>query len=170
MIVLSLGSNLRSKFGDKFQNLELAMSFLESYGILIEKKSSFYETPSYPDKKKPKFINIVIAVKTELPPVDLMSVLIHIEEKLERKRNKKNDPRTCDIDIIDYNGQIIQFNYRNHDLIVPHKNLSNRNFVLYPLKEIIPNWNHPKTKEDINSLIEKLSTQEKNSILKVKKP
>ena len=169
MIVLSLGSNLNSNFGDRFQNLELAISFLENYGILIEKRSSFYETPSFPDKNNPKFINIVITVKTQLPPVDLMSVLIHIEEKLGRKRKQKNDPRTCDIDIIDYNAEVIKFSYRDINLTIPHKNLSNRNFVLYPLKEIIPNWNHPKTKEDVNTLIEKLSEEEKNSILKIEK-
>ena len=42
-----------------------------------------------------------------MPPEDLASVLLFIEEKLGRKRNKKNDPRTCDIDIIDINGKII---------------------------------------------------------------
>ena len=82
MIILSLGSNLSSKFGDRFKNLEIAMNYLEGYGILIEKKSSFYETPSYPNTNDPKFINVIISVKTKLPPIDLMSVLIHIEEKL----------------------------------------------------------------------------------------
>ena len=54
MIILSLGSNLSSKFGNRFDNLNFALSSLESFGILIEKKSSFYETPSYPDIKKTK--------------------------------------------------------------------------------------------------------------------
>ena len=79
MIILGLGSNLPSRHGDKFQNLNLAMSSLEEYGIKIIKKSSFYETPSYPNKENPKFINAVILVETILPPVDLMSVLIFIE-------------------------------------------------------------------------------------------
>ena len=89
------------------------MSYLEGYKIEIIKKSNFYETCSYPNKENPKFINIVISVKTHLSPVDLMSVLLFIEEKLERKRNKKNDPRTCDVDIIDYNNQILDFRYKN---------------------------------------------------------
>ena len=120
MIILGLGSNLSSSFGDRFDNINLAMAFLESYDIKIFKKSSFYETLSYPNQKNPKFINIVILVKTHLPPVDLMSVLIFIEEKLERKRAKKNDPRTCDIDIIDYNSQIVDFKYKNLNLTLPH--------------------------------------------------
>tara|TARA_B100000700_G_scaffold308193_1_gene385545 strand:+ start:289 stop:801 length:513 start_codon:yes stop_codon:yes gene_type:complete len=169
MIILSLGSNLSSKFGDRFKNLEIAMNYLEGYGILIEKKSSFYETPSYPNMNDPKFINVIISVKTKLPPIDLMSVLIHIEEKLGRKRNKKNDPRTCDIDIIDYEQKIINFKYRDLDLIVPHERMHSRNFVLFPLIEIIPNWIHPQTKENISDIINKLSNEDRKSVLKVNK-
>ena len=96
-------------------------------------------------------------------------MLIFIEETLERKRRKKNDPRTCDIDIIDYNNQIINFKYKDLDFTVPHKKLIYRNFVLFPLQEIYPDWKHPKTKELISILIENLSKEDKNSILKIKK-
>ena len=169
MIFLGIGSNLSSSFGNRFVNINLAMSYLEKYGIQVIKKSSFYETLSRPNKKNPKFINIVISVKTNLPPVDLMPVLILIEKKLERKRNKKNDPRTCDIDIIDYNKQVFNFQYKNLDITLPHKKLTSRNFVLFPLKEIFPEWKHPKTKEIIDVLIQKLSEENKKSILKIKK-
>ena len=169
MIFLGLGSNLPSKYGDSFANINLAISSLEAYGIKVIKKSSFYKTPSYPDRENPKFINVVILVKTNLPPIDLMSVLIFIEEKLERKRVKKNDPRTCDIDIIDYNSQILNLKYNNLDFTVPHKELTSRNFVLFPLQEISPMWKHPKTKETISNLIQKLNEESKNSILKIDK-
>ena len=86
MILLGLGSNLSSSFGDRFENINLAISCLEGYGIKVINKSSFYETLSYPDKQNPKFINIIISIKTNLPLVDLASVLIFVEEKLERKR------------------------------------------------------------------------------------
>ena len=169
MILLGLGSNLSSSFGDRFQNIDLAVSALEGYGIQLKKKSSYYESLSYPNKSNPKFINIVIGIETHLPPEDLASVLIFIEESLERKRKKENDPRTCDIDIIDYKGQIIDFKYKDLDFIVPHKKLIYRNFILYPLQEILPHWKHPKTKELISVLIEKLPKEDKNSILKITK-
>ena len=169
MIILGLGSNLSSSYGDRFRNINLAMAYLEVYGIKILKKSSYYETLSYPNKNNPKFINIVVLVETHLPPIDLMSVLIFIEEKLERKRDKKNDPRTCDIDIIDHNGQILDFNYKNLNLTLPHEKLLYRNFVLIPLHEILPEWQHPKTKDSIDVLIYKLSNEDKNSILKINK-
>ena len=169
MIFLGLGSNLPSKYGDRFTNINLAISSLEGYGIKVIKKSSFYETPSYPNKENPKFINAVILVETILPPIDLMSVLIFIEEKLERKRGKKNDPRTCDIDIIDYNSEILNLRYNNLELTVPHKELTSRNFILFPLQEISPTWKHPKTKEIISVLLQKLNDEDKNSILKIVK-
>ena len=169
MILLGLGSNLSSSFGDRFQNIDLAVLVLESYGLQLKKKSSYYESLSYPKNRNPKFINIVIEIETHLSPEDLASVLIFIEEFLERKRKKKNDPRTCDIDIIDYNSQIIEFKYKDLDFTVPHIKLIYRNFILYPLQEILPDWKHPKTKELISILIEKLPKEDKNSILKIKK-
>tara|TARA_Y100000590_G_C15459002_1_gene915726 strand:- start:139 stop:651 length:513 start_codon:yes stop_codon:yes gene_type:complete len=169
MVLLSLGSNLSSNYGDRFANIELAVSGLNGYGINVKKKSSYYETPSYPNKNNPKFINIVIEVETQLPPEDLASVLIFIEERLGRKRGEKNDPRTCDIDIIDYKNKILNFKYKDLDFTVPHEKLIYRNFVLFPLQEISPNWKHPKTNELIGALIDNLSNEDKNSILKVNK-
>ena len=99
----------------------------------------------------------------------MASVLITIEESLERKRNEKNDPRTCDIDIIDYNNKVINFKYKDLDFTVPHKKLVYRNFVLFPLHEISPNWKHPKTKELVSTLIKNIPKEDKNSILKIKK-
>ena len=89
MIFLAIGSNLPSKFGDRFKNIELAMNYLQKNNISIVKKSSFYETLSYPDKIKPKFINVVISVKCNLEPEVLAGIIIDIEEKLDRKRSKK---------------------------------------------------------------------------------
>ena len=169
MFLLGLGSNLPSSFGNRFENLSLATSYLEEHQIKIIKRSSFYETPSYPDIKNPKFINIVVEVSTYLSPEDLASVLIFVEKKLERKRMKKNDPRTCDIDIIDYNGKVFDFIYKNLIFKVPHEKLTYRNFVLYPLREIVPKWVHPKTKDSIDELITKLPNEEKKCILKIAK-
>ena len=167
MIILGIGSNLPSSFGDRFKNIDLALSSLNGYEIIINKKSSYYETPSYPDNKNPKFINIVIEVKTKLPPIDLASVLIFIEESLERKRNIKNDPRTCDIDIIDYENKVMNFKYKELDFKVPHEKMAYRNFVLYPLQEIKPEWRHPENDKPISVLIDELPMKDKKSILKL---
>ena len=167
MIFVGIGSNLNSSFGDRFKNINFALSYLESYQINIIKKSNFYETPSYPNKRNPKFINIVIQIKFEKDPEDLLKKILMLEKKMERRRDFKNEPRTCDIDIIDYKGQIIDFKYKDLNFKVPHVNLVYRNFVLIPLKEILSKWEHPKTKEPIDLIIDKLSQVDKKSILKI---
>ena len=166
MIYLGIGSNLSSSFGNRFININSAISYLQQKQINLIKKSSFYETFSYPNREYPKFINIVVEVTTSLPAKNLMKELILIEEKLERKRLKKNDPRTCDIDIIDYNNEIIDFKLSNFELKIPHQSMTSRNFVLYPLKEICPNWTHPITKINIDVLIKNLK-KTNNEITKI---
>ena len=84
MIILSLGSNLSSKFGDRIENLKVALSMIEENEIIIKSKSSYYESPSFPDTTKPKFINIIILVESKLEPEILMSKFIYIEEKMGR--------------------------------------------------------------------------------------
>ena len=169
MIILGLGSNLSSDFGDRFKNIDLAISFLKDKNINLVNKSSFYESLSYPNKKFPKYINIVISIETHLPPEKLAEIILKVEKRLGRKRIKKNEPRTCDIDILDYNGKNINFEFNDFKFLVPHKNMATRNFVLYPLKEVCSNWKHPITNDLINDLIEKLSNEDKNSILKINK-
>ena len=156
MIFIGIGSNLSSELGNRLENIELAISLLQEKEVELLKKSSFYETFSQPNKNDPKFLNVVISVESELSPVELMLTLISIEEKLGRKRKKKNDPRTCDLDIIDFNGAVKSFKINSLELILPHRGLSDRNFVLHPLKEICPDWRHPKTKKNIHDLIDNL--------------
>ena len=105
-IYLAIGSNL----GDKKLNIELAKYKLQNNSVKIIKSSSNYETLSWPDPTKPKFINIVIKAKTTLSPKDLLNVCNKIEIELGRKRIKKNEPRVCDIDILDYDQKIIRLN------------------------------------------------------------
>ena len=169
MIFLGIGSNLPSTFGDRFQNIDLAISYLNENKITVLKKSSYYETPSYPDKKNPKFINVIISVDTTLNHQELVDVILKTEIYLERTRDQKNDPRTCDIDIIDYNGKIFNFEYKKLKFLLPHIKATKRNFVLYPLKEISPQWKDPASKKLIVDLIEELDDEDKKSILMIKK-
>ena len=166
MIYLGIGSNLPSSFGNKIDNINFSISFLKKSKIEVCKISSFYESIAFPNKNDPKFINIVVGIKTLLKPKDLMMNLLRIEEKLERRRSKKNAPRTCDIDIIDYNGEIINLEIQGQHLQIPHKFLADRNFVLYPLKEICPKWSHPLNKLPIDLFINNLKNKN-NDITKL---
>ena len=97
---LAIGSNL----GDKYANIEQAKNLLIHNNILIENFSSYFETPSWPNRKFPNFLNIVIKIKTKLTLKDLFILIKKIEKTIGRKNAPKNYPRICDIDIIDFKG------------------------------------------------------------------
>ena len=157
-IYLGIGSNL----GNRIKNIEVSKFKLQLSNIKILKISSYYESPSWPDPKKPKFINIILKVETILSPVNLLKICNSIENDLGRKRLVKNLPRTCDIDIIDYNKMIIK-----KKLILPHPLMSSRNFVLLPLYEIDKTWKHPKTNINIEKLIKSLPIKDLRSIKQI---
>ena len=161
-IYLAIGSNL----GDKKLNIELAKYKLQNNLVKIIKSSSNYETLSWPDPTKPKFINIVIKAKTTLSPKDLLNVCNKIEIELGRKRIKKNEPRVCDIDILDYDQKIIRLNGRTK-LNLPHPGIKYRNFVLLPLYEISKNWKHPVNKANIVKLIRFLKDKDLRAIKQI---
>ena len=87
---------------------------------------------------------------------DLIKKCLFIEKELGRSRNKKNEPRICDIDIIDYNKEVVKRS-KNHNLTIPHPKMHKRNFVLLPLFEIAKKWVHPSKKTSIKDLINALS-------------
>jgi len=158
---LAIGSNL----GNKISNIETTKFELEEYKIKILESSSNYLTESWPDPVMPNYINIVVKIKTSLAPLELLKICNLIELKLGRVRSKKNAPRTCDIDIIDYNKKIL--NKKNSKLILPHPRMTERNFVLLPLFEVDKSWKHPKSLINIVKLINSLPVKDLRSIKKI---
>ena len=164
MILLSLGSNLPSKFGDSKNTILKCYEFFNNNDIKILKKSSFYETFAIPNKSDPKFVNSVISVETKFSAEELMKYILKVEEKFDRKREQINAPRTCDIDIVDFNSEIINIFNKNISLEIPHPRLEQRSFVLYPIREIDKNWKSPLSGKKIDQLIENLDAETKKNI------
>ena len=160
MIHLNIGSNLNSTHGSRFDNISIAIQLLIEAKIQIEKISNFYETPSYPNKKFPHYLNIGILCSFNENPEILFKIIKSIEKKIGRFKTKKNDPRVCDIDIIDYNGEIIHRKLGKHILNIPHKRMHNRNFVLFPLYELDKDWVHPKLNNNIVILMSNLTSDQ----------
>jgi len=156
LVYLALGSNL----GDKKTNLNNSIDLIEKEGILIKKKSNFYSTKSWPNENFPNFINAIILIETKFNITELFSKIKKIEKKLGRTRSKRNYPRVCDIDIIDYNGEIIHRKFGKHKLNIPHKRMHNRNFVLFPLYELNKDWIHPKLNKNIVILMSNLTSDQ----------
>lgn len=163
LFYLGVGSNL----GNKRNNIEKAKYFLEMNFVKIIKFSSYYETPSWPNRSYPSYYNIVIEAKSSLSPQELFVRIKKIEKFMGRINTKKNMPRVCDIDIIDFNCKICSFNIYNNAVEIPHLGLSNRNFVLIPLFEINKKWFHPKNKTKIRHLINKLDHKSLTSIKQI---
>lgn len=161
-VFVAIGSNL----GNKKFNIELAKFKLQNNSIKIVQSSSDYETDSWPDPRKPKFINIVVKIRTILSPKELLNICRKIELELGRKRFKKNEPRTCDIDIIDYDQKIFKSN-SSTNLTLPHPCIEQRNFVLLPLFEISKNWKHPVKKVNIAKLISFLKEEDLRTIKQI---
>ena len=158
IVYLSIGSNL----GNRFLNIEKAKFLLLEEGIKVIKSSNFYETLSWPNPKNPKFYNVVLKTKTRLSDIKTLNICKQIEKSLGRKKNKRNSPRECDIDIVDYDQRS-----KKKNIILPHPRMHTRNFVLIPLYEIDRNWRHPITKEHIKSLIFSLSSRDISSIKQI---
>ena len=159
-VFLGIGSNL----GLRKTNIEKAKFLLAEYNLDFLSVSSYYETPSWPDPKKPMFLNIILKLKCNYSAHELLKVCKSIEFKLGRKKAKKNAPRTCDLDIIDFNKLVSK---KNAKINLPHKMMHKRSFVLFPLFEIQKNWIHPDKQIDIKTLISLLPDRDITSIKQI---
>ena len=157
-IYLGIGSNL----GNKKKNILKAKFELSENNIKILQSSNYYESISWPNSKNPKFLNIVIEIKTYLKPLELLNICKKIEKNLGRKKSVRNSPRTCDIDILDYNNKSF-----NNDITLPHPRMHKRNFVLLPLFEVNKDWVHPVSKNHIKRLILSLTNRDIRSIRQI---
>ena len=165
MIHLNIGSNLNSIHGSRSDNILIAIQLLIEAKIQIKKISNFYETPSYPNQKLPKFLNVGITINENFNLLKLNKEINLIQKKIGKIKKKKNDPRVIDIDIIDFNGLIRD----SKDLILPHPRAHLRNFVLYPILEIDPKWSHPILKKNAQFLINNLSQKSRIEITRLQK-
>ena len=155
-VYLAFGSNL----GDRNKNLNKALSLLKKENIVVKKKSNLYRSKSWPNENFPEFINFVLFIETRLNLKKLFLKIKNVERQVGRIKSKRNFPRVCDIDIIDFNGQIIQKKIGNNKINLPHKRMHKRNFVLLPLFEINKDWFHPKLYKNIVFLLSNLSSEQ----------
>ncbi len=160
IVFLGIGSNL----GHRKINIEKAKFLLAQYNLYFLSVSSYYETPSWPDPRNPKFLNIILKLKCNYNAQELLKICKSIESQLGRKKAKKNAPRLCDLDIIDFNNIVSK---KTDNINLPHKMMHKRNFVLFPLFEIQKNWIHPDKQIDVKTLISLLPDRDIRSIKQI---
>lgn len=143
-VYLILGANL----GDKKKNLEKAIELIGQRIGEVQKISSTYETAAWGNTNQPDFFNVAVIAETVLEPLQVLEEIHVIEALLGRKREEHWGARTMDIDIAFYEDKIVNLS----NLEIPHPYISKRRFVLAPLLEIIPNFEHPVLKKTIQYL------------------
>ncbi len=151
IIYVALGSNL----GDRLANLRAAIVSLAAE-LRVTNESTIYETPPWGYIDQPAFLNMVIEAETSLNPRALLVYLKKREDELGRVKNFRNGPRQIDLDILFYDNLILD----EENLTIPHPRLYERAFVLVPLADIAPEFEHPVLKERVSILLKNVDTSE----------
>jgi 2-amino-4-hydroxy-6-hydroxymethyldihydropteridine diphosphokinase len=149
-VYMLLGSNL----GDREMMMQQAVERIEAEIGVISARSACYETEPWGNTDQPAFINMAIAVRTLMPPLEVLETALDIEKALGRKRLVRWGSRTIDIDLIFYAEDIIAIEDK---LYIPHPEMQNRRFVLEPLAEIAADYIHPVLKKSIKELLQSLT-------------
>jgi len=163
--------------------LQKVFSRLEAESIYCEVQSSWYGSAAYPAGPGPDFVNAVARFRTGLPPADLLAALHRVEQSLGRERTRRWGARTCDLDLLAYEGLVLPdletYRYWNRldvgqqqeqtpdQLILPHPRIADRAFVLIPLCEIAPDWVHPVSGLTAKALLARLPAGLQQSVWKL---
>jgi 2-amino-4-hydroxy-6-hydroxymethyldihydropteridine diphosphokinase len=132
---VEIGFGLGSNIGDKPANIRKALGLLESRSVArLKAVSSIYRTPPWGYREQEDFANACALAETFLAPEALLAAVKAIEADMGREETVRWGPRLIDIDILFYGDKPLA----TKDLVLPHKELFNRAFVLVPLAEIAP--------------------------------
>lgn len=151
-VYLGLGSNM----GDKKAYLDTAISALEGMPLCrVCRVSDYIETEPWGYQEQDRFLNAVAEIETLLEPEALLEKLQEIERGAGRERKMRWGPRTLDIDILFYD----ELCYESERLIIPHPQITNRDFVLRPMNQLAPFLVHPALKKSIRRILQELRTE-----------
>jgi len=145
-VILHTGTNIENRFA----HLQKANFNLELTVGTIVKQSHIYETAAWGNEDQNDFLNQALLLKTEHSARRVMHEILTLEYKMGRNRTLKWQPRIIDIDIIFFDQEILA----KKMLTIPHQLMQNRRFVLKPLMDIIPEYEHPILKKTIKVLLE----------------
>ena len=141
--LIAFGGNL----GDLRKTFTQARNELNaSDEIEVLGSSKLYQTAAVGPAGQPDYLNAVVAIKTSLNPDPLLKALQQIENRHGRVRKEHWDARTLDLDIIAFRDQTGEVQMQTETLTIPHAMVHERMFVLCPLCDVDPNWQHPLLK------------------------
>lgn len=132
---VGLGANL----GDRANTIAEAARAVAEDVFQSARISSIYESKAWPDASAPAFWNVVVVGETDWNPEAILNYALDLERTYGRIRSEKNAPRTLDVDLLLHGEET----YRSPRLEVPHPRLADRDFALFPLAEVAPDWTVP---------------------------
>jgi 2-amino-4-hydroxy-6-hydroxymethyldihydropteridine diphosphokinase len=160
MILVALGANLpTARHGSPRENCEAALAAFTEAGIRVLKRSRWYRSAPVPPSGQPDFVNGVAAVETALAPAALLARLHEIERALGRVRGEPNAARTLDLDLLAYHDRVSDGG--DGGPVLPHPRMEGRAFVLLPLRDVAPDWRHPRSGRSVAALIAALGPDQR---------
>jgi len=152
-IYIALGANL----SNPKETFKAALSALEDLGVKTLSVSGLWQSPAWPEgSKQPDYINACAKVSYVGSAVELLEHLHNIEAEFGRVRGKKNAARKLDLDLLDFNGEMVS----DARINLPHPRMLDRGFVLLPLSQIAPDWADPRKNKPIWEHITKLPSKD----------
>ncbi len=149
---LSLGCNI----GQCILTFRYVIASLQ-YGGQLCRVSSLYVTEPWGVSNQPNYYNCVVVLRTLMPLPPFFKFIRELENFLGRKSKGDYKPRTIDIDILFFGKTVIH----NTLLTIPHARMHLRKFVLEPLSEIYPDWEHPVLRQTTQELLSNLTDNNK---------
>jgi 2-amino-4-hydroxy-6-hydroxymethyldihydropteridine diphosphokinase len=147
MKIIALGSNLPSSFGTPRDNVIQAVEILTANGFNITARAALYETAPVPVSDQPWFVNTVISVNFIGAAESALAACLAAENQMGRIRTVANAARVIDIDLIIWDDVV-----QGHVPHLPHPRLHERAFVLFPLCDLLPDWQHPHLQQTAKAL------------------
>jgi len=167
-LLLALGGNIRGPWGNPRETLLRACRELAAAGVEMVRSSNFYVTEPVGGGRQPCYLNAVVLARTGIAPGTLLRLLKQIERRAGRRIAPRMSPRPLDIDILDYGGRRIgrrAVGPRRHgQLILPHPELAGRAFVLRPLLDVAPAWQHPILGQPAKLLLSQLNPPKRAAV------
>ncbi|MGD8326715.1 MAG: 2-amino-4-hydroxy-6-hydroxymethyldihydropteridine diphosphokinase [Sphingomonadales bacterium] len=170
MILIALGSNLpHPDLGPAPAVFDAAVEMLRNQGLHLVKRSNLYDNAAVGPGEQPDYCNAAIHMEGRLKPHEVLKLLLHIEKELGRERVQRWGPRIIDLDLIAVDAQIKPSKQAwlrlaadvkadpKKSLILPHPRAHQRDFVLQPLLDVAPGWEHPVLKKTVQRLAQDLN-------------
>ena len=175
LTIVALGANVSSDAGNPQETLKIALKLINQKAIDVLRVSSWWRTPAFPAESGDDFINAVAVVESALGPEDLLKNLHEVELELGRVRQRRWEPRACDLDLIAHGQQIApdEDELRRlmalgltaldepppDQLVLPHPRMHERSFVLAPMAEVAPDWRHPLLDQTTTEMLSALPAE-----------